>query len=465
VFAQDRWSVRGLTLTAGVRYDHYANGFPEQRVGPAALAPSRDITFPKQRGSTFHDITPRLGAAYDVFGNGETAIKLSLNKYLVALGSGGFPGTESSNPVNNLVVSSTRSWNDLNRDFVPDCSLINAAANGECGALTNPNFGGIRTGTAYDPELVNGWGKRNYNWEFSAGLQRQLAPRVGAEVGYFRRWYGNFPVIDNRAVSAADFDTFSLTVPSDPRLPGGGGYVVSGLYDLKPSRFGLPLDNFVTRAENYGKQIEYWQGVDLTLNARPAEGMMLQGGMSTGRAVTDNCEIAAKIPEVLLATGNRVVALPLTSTNVWTPQQFCRQTGAFLTQVKFLGSYRIPRVGVLVSGTLQSLPGPPLQANYNAPNALVRQALGRDLSAGANQNLPFNIAEPGQLYGERANQLDVRIAKIVRFGRSQSNVGLDIYNVLNTNAPLTLNNAFGAWQRPTEILLARFVKLNLTFDF
>ena len=465
LFAQDRWTVRGLTLTGGLRYDHYGNTFPEQHVGPAALAPTRDITFPKQRGSVYHDITPRFGAAYDLFGTGKTAIKVSVNKYLVALGTGGFPGTESSNPVNNLVVSTTRSWNDLDRDFVADCNLITPTANGECGAMANPNFGGIRTGTAYDPDLVTGWGKRNFNWEVSAGVQHELAPRVSTEFGYFRRWYGNFPVTDNRSVSAADYDTFSLTAPSDPRLPGGGGYVISGLYDLKPARFGLPLDNFITLSDNYGKQVEYWHGVDLTLNARLSDAAMLQGGLSTGRSVTDNCEIVAKVPETQFATGNRVVALPLTSQNSWTPQQFCRQTGAFLTQVKFLGSYRIPRVDVLVSGTFQSLPGPPIQANFNAPNAQVRAALGRDLSAGANQNLPFNIVEPGSMYGERANQLDVRIAKILRVGRSRTNLGVDIYNVFNGSAPLTLNNAFGAWQRPTEILLARFVKLNLTFDF
>jgi hypothetical protein len=120
---------------------------------------------------------------------------------------------------------------------------------------------------------------------------------------------------------------------------------------------------------------------------------------------------------------------------------------------------------VLVSATFQSLPGPPIQANYNAPNAQVRQALGRDLSAGANQNLSFNIVEPGRLYGERINQLDLRVAKTLRYGRKRAHVGIDIYNALNGSSPLALNNNFGAWQQPNEILLARFVKLNVQFDF
>ena len=229
VFAQDRWTVRGLTLTAGVRYDYYTNSFPDQPVGPALLAPTRNITLPAQKGSNYRDVTPRLGASYDLFGTGKTALKVSLNKYLVALGSGGFPGTVSLNPTDSLVVSTTRSWNDTNRNFAPDCNLIDANANGECGAMDNRAFGGVRRGTNYDPDLLSGWGKRQFNWEFSAGVQHELANRVSADFGYFRRAYGNLIVTDNRTISAADFDTFSITAPKDPRLPGGGGYTIAGL--------------------------------------------------------------------------------------------------------------------------------------------------------------------------------------------------------------------------------------------
>jgi hypothetical protein len=150
--------------------------------------------------------------------------------------------------------------------------------------------------------------------------------------------------------------------------------------------------------------------------------------------------------------------------NVWTPLQFCHQTGAFLTQAKFLGSYAVPRVGVQVSATYQSLPGQQIFANYVANNAVVTPGLGRPLAGNA-ANVTVNVLEPGAQYSDRVNQLDLRIAKVLRFGRTRMNAGVDIYNALNTNAPLTLNNAFGRWQQPTSILLARFVKLNLQMDF
>jgi hypothetical protein len=384
--------------------------------------------------------------SYDVFGDGKTAVKVSLNKYLVALGVGGFPSTASTNPADNLVTSTTRSWTDADGDFVPDCDLVSAAANGECARMDNAAFGGVRAGTNFDPELMNGWGKRQYNWEFSAGLQRELMPRVAAEIGYFRRAYGNFNVTDNLTLTSDDFDTFSITAPQDSRLPGGGGYAVSGLYDLKPASFGLRAENFVTHASNYGDQTEYWHGIDFTLNARPRQGLLLQGGTSTGRTVTDDCELVARLPE-------------LSQTD-----PFCHVATNWLTQVKLLGSYTVPRIDVLVSGTFQSLPGPEILADFVALNAEVRPSLGRDLAGGA-RNVTVSIVEPGTLYGDRANQLDIRVAKILRFGRTRANVGVDIYNAFNSSAVLTQNNSFGAWQAPTEILLARFVKLNLQLDF
>jgi hypothetical protein len=200
--------------------------------------------------------------------------------------------------------------------------------------------------------------------------------------------------------------------------------------------------------------------VDVTVNARPGTGILLQGGLSTGRQTTDNCEVVEELPEMLFA----LPTLQLTNANVQVPKQFCHMQSPFLTQVKFIGVYTVPVVDVQVSGTFQSIPGPQLAANFVATNALVAPSLGRPLAGNA-ANVTVGILEPGALYGERLNQLDLRLAKILRVAQTRTTVGVDIANIFNSNAVLTENAAFAAWRRPQSILTARFAKLTLQFDF
>ena len=459
IFAQDRWAISRATVTGGVRIDIFRSSFPAQSVGPAILTPTRNFSFPETKNLGWNDITPKLGVSYDVFGAGKTALKASLNRYVAGQGATGGLGS-ATNPVNTLVTNTNRSWNDTNRDFVPDCDLINPLANGECGAMANANFGKSVPGTTYDPDILRGWGKRGYDWEFSTGVQHEVLPRVSMDVSYFRRWFGNFLVTDNLAVSAAEYDRFSITAPPDPRLPNGGGYTVNGLFDVNPSKFGVPTNNLATFADHYGKQIQHWNGVDVTVDARPRGGMFLQGGISTGKIVTDNCEVVAKVPESLLAAQNLTVA----NAGTWLPLQYCHQESPFQTQVKFLGSYTLPKVDVQFSGTLQSLVGPLIAANFNLPTAVAAQTLGRPLSGNA-ANITVNLLAPGSLYGERLNQLDLRIAKIVRYRQTRTSFNVDVYNALNSDTVLTLNNSFAVWQRPTSIITARFVKFSAQVDF
>jgi hypothetical protein len=453
-YVQDRWTVDRLTLNLGLRHDWFKNSFPAQGIGPAPLAPGRNFQFEQTEGVLFHDLNPKINAAYDLFGDGKTAIKATLNRSVEPYTSGGLAGAR--NPINRLANSTTRSWNDANGNYVPDCALLTLDANGECGAVANRNFGSLTPEQNFDPELLSGFGKRQYDWEFTVGAQRELVPRISADVTYFRRWYGNFAITDNRAVTAADFTQFSIAAPGDSRLPGGGGYTIPGLYDVNPARFGQ-TDNITTFAKNFGDFVQMWNGVALGVNARLANGALIQGGVDTGALTIDVCEVRAAVPEFTGASTTNAL------TNPGPVNPYCH-TREPSTQFKLLGTYTVPVVDVQVSATYQNIPGPEIAANFTATNAVIMPSLGRPL-AGAAANVSVNLVEPGTLYGERLNQLDFRFSKIVRFGSRRAMFSLDLYNALNVDTVLTVNNAFATWQRPQSIMLARFAKLGMQIDF
>jgi len=302
VYAQDKWTVRRLTLSYGVRFDHFESYFPPQTLQPAPLVPLRNLSFAQTPMANWSDIVPRLGSAFDLFGNGSTALKVSINKYVLSQGLQGTYG-DTANPVNRLANIVTRAWTDGNGNYVPDCDLTNPLAQDNrarggdlCGVVSDTNFGAATPSLNYDPAVLNGWASRPYQWEFSTSVQRQISRGVSVDVGYFRRWFGNFGVTDNLNLTAADFNTFSVTAPTDARLPGGGGYAVSGFYDVSPAKVSVPQNNYFTLASNYGEQIQHWNGVDFSVNARLRRGFTVQGGLSTGRQETNNCAVIAGLP-------------------------------------------------------------------------------------------------------------------------------------------------------------------------
>ena len=230
---------------------------------------------PPQDGLSWNDLTPKTGLAYDLFGNGHTALKMTLGKYL----QGQLTGLASSlNPVSTLVTSATRTWSDTNRNFSPDCDLLNPAATANASRSATSNFGTVVRGSSFDPALLTGWGKRNYNWEFSTSIQQQVLSRMSVDVGYFRRWYTEIrghgqPHIERlglRYVLHHDSRGYQATQRRRD--------VVGPLYNVVPGKFSLAADNYVTLSDTFGKQIQHWNGVDVNVNARLGNGTIVQGG-------------------------------------------------------------------------------------------------------------------------------------------------------------------------------------------
>jgi len=466
VYAQDTWTIKRMTVNAGLRWDYLNNKVDAQDapggtwIGPRHFDALSDVP-------NYKDLSPRLGVAYDLFGNGKTALKATLSRYVQT-------STVSTarllNPLNTSVNTATRPWTDTNRDGIPQVS--------ELGALSNTSFGQVNIATHYDPQTINGFDHRRNNWEVSTTLSHELMARVSAEVSYFRRAQGHFTTTDNLDVSPSDFNSYCVTAPTDSRLPNGGGYQICGLYDIVPTKFGLASNNLVTFVDNYGKQTEVFNGVDLSVNARLRSDLFVTGGMATGNTHFNVCDAFVDNPKTgfgLSAAAAAAGTAPAPGTG--SVFSYCDFDTSWLTQVKVTGSYTLPWQEIQIGGVLQNLPGQQITAQWNITQA-DPTGLGRALSGGANTSRVVPLIKPGTMYTPRRTQVDLRFSKSFRLsGTQRLQVMADLFNAFNSNAavgatsnagepPAAINTTYGsAWLKPLNILQARYVKFGAQFNF
>ena len=473
-YVQDQWTIRKLTLNLGMRLSNLNGYAPETHMPAGPWVPARD--FPATKNvPDWTSLSPRLGAAYDLFGNGKTALKVSLGRYTP------YSFAAVDVPANNQAPSTIRTWNDSsfgagdsrNGNYIPDCDLLSSAPNGECGAWSELTFGQIRgSNTRRAQDALSGFNHHGYNWQGSVALQHELRPNVALNVGYFRTWYGGFLVTDNQATTVADYDPFCVTVSKDSRLPGGGGDQLCGLYDIKPAVFGR-VDNLVTQGTHYGKQSEVYNGVDLGIDARFASGAQFGGGVGIGRTVTDTCDFNG-LPQVLPLNVGGVD----TVTNVLNPRLagFCHisRPWSAATGAKLLAIYPLPW-DFQVSATYFNKPGIPVAASRAFTNAEIRPSLGRDLgqcrgAATCNANLVINMIPPNTVFEDRLHQMDVRFSRAFRMGMVRVRGNADVYNLFNAGDVLNMTTRFsgatgGQWLQPIQILGGRMFKFSAQLDF
>ena len=454
VYAQDSWVIKRLTANLGVRWDYLNNKVEKQSaaggtwIGPRSFDELTDVP-------NYKDIAPRLGVAYDLFGNGKTAVKATLSRYVV-------PSTvataRSLNPFNTSVNTATRAWTDGNGDGVPQVS--------ELGPLSNNAFGQLNVATRFDPDTIRGFGKRRNNWEFSTSVTQELMSRLSVDVAYFRRAQGNFTVTDNLDVAPADFEPYCVTAPRDPRLPDGGGQRICGLFDIVPAKFGVATNNLVTRVDKLNvKQSEVFDGVDIAFSARVGNGVFLNGGVATGRTRFNQCEAYVDNPAKIFGLSGAAFS-------------YCDFTSGLLTQAKMNGSYTLPWQDIQIGGVLQNLPGQQILAQWNITQAEAAGDLGRPLSGGANTSRVVPLIKPGTMFTPRRTQIDLRVSRPFRFGGGKRlQIMADVFNLTNSNAsvgatsnagepPASLITTFGsAWLRPLNVLQARYVKFGAQFNF
>ena len=463
-YAQDQWTIQRLTLNLGLRFNNFNGHAPETRMIAGPWVPAR--VFPATKNApNWTNVSPRIGGAFDLFGNGNTAVKASFGRYTPY----SIAGVDI--PANNQANSTTRTWND-NGNYVPDCDLRSPLPNGECGGWSDLTFGQIRAGsTRRAADALGGYNRQDYNWQLAAQVQHQLRPNVALNAGYFRTWYGNFLVTDNQGTTASDYDPFCVTVPTDERLPGGGSQVC-GLYDIKPGAFGR-VDNVVTQHTHYGKQKEVYNGVDVGLEARLARGARFQAGVSVGRTTTDTCDFNS-LPQLL----PNFIGGTAVSTTVVTPRtsDFCHinRPWSAATGMSLVAIYPLPW-DFQVSALYFDKPGIPRVASRAYTNAEIRPSLGRDLGqcrgvAPCNANVVINTVPDTSYFEDRLRQTDIRFTRTFRVGKIRVRGNGDLYNLFNASNVLNMTTRYsgtngGQWLRPLQILGGRMFKFSAQLDF
>ena len=464
LFLQAQWTIKRLTMNLGMRYSYFNAFVPSQTIRAPG---NRDSMFLAPQygpdGEVFPQVNdvpnwknwqPRVGAAYDLFGNGRTAIKASLGQYVAYEGLTQLP--RANVPARAVAATARRNWSDANGDFYPDCDLRIPTANGECGPISNTNLGRPVPSTQFSEDvLING---RTFNWQGAVSVQQQLRGGIGLNIGYFRTWYGNLRVQHNAALSPADFDPYCVTAPNDSQLGDYSGRQICGFYDVKPAAFGR-TQNIIALASNFGEQTEVYDGLDIGVQGRFGRGGIIMGGMNIGRTVQDNCAVANSNPQVVTDFAESAVSRQ--------GDEFCRLINSNQSQYKFAGNYPLPFWGIDTALTYQNNPGIPIFASLPVTSAMARGSLGRNFSAGANAVVNTAILRPYTEFTDRIQQIDLRFSKRMTMGgRGTLRPQLDIYNITNSASILGMNETYGpTWLQPTSILGARLVKLGVILEF
>ena len=416
-FAQDSWTIKRLTLNPGIRYDIHRNSIPAQTAGAGRFVPARNFAAIPNI-IDWKNVSPRVGGAYDLFGNGKTAVKASIGKYPW------FDHTETAARYNPMTatggtgsaVTDTRTWDDRNRNDI--------AEDNELGPSTNNRFG-LGLDRYVDPDL-----ERPFSWVSSVGFQQELRQGLGLSIAYNRRSYRNLIWTDNTETTHADYTL--ITIP-DPR---GSGQTLP-VYNLNVNKRGQ-VNNL---DRNSDQNTRFYNGVDVALNSRFRNGSITVS-TSTGKIEDVTCEVDDP-----------------------NARRFCDETKVdmpFLTSFRTVGAYLLPH-GFRVAGVFQITPGGVGGQPIHPISYIVNRTIVPTLT---NASVTVRLDEPGSVKYPHIQQLDFSIGKEFRTGRLQVLPKLEVANAFNLSTVLAEVTTFGSsLGRPQRILPGRLARLNLVVRF
>jgi hypothetical protein len=427
VYFQDSWKLNRLTLNPGIRFERFRAEVDEQSAPVGRFVGARRFeAIPNL--PNFKNWVPRIGAAYDLHGDGRTGLKGSVGRYMQQDATS-FPQTY--NPM--ATATANLSWTDVNRDDLaqgelgcvylsPGCEINFAQLPTEFGARRNRNP---------DSDLL-----RPYQLVYNAGITHELRPGMGFAVNYYRREFHNMTFTTNLANPVSAYTAFAVPHPQ------GSGTVT--VYNADPAKLRLINELDTTSANNRTT----YNGFDVLFNARFGNGLIFNGGTSTGRTISVLCDVADPNYVSTAAAG----------------LNFCDQSQfgmPWLTTAKFSGSYPLP-YGFRVSTVIQSSPGDMLAYTYVLSAANFRAQTGVPLSQAS---VSMRLNQPGTDYLPRVNQLDLTVSKGFQLGRVRVSPEVSLFNMLNANPVLSQTTTFPNLGTPLRILDGRLIRFQAQLRF
>ena len=429
VYAMDSWTIDRMTINPGIRLEWFNGAIASQEAPPGRFVPFRN--FPEVANMPdWFDVSPRLGVVYDVFGDSRTALKASVNKYMEAYA---ISIPRRYNPsVRDL---DDRLWNDV--DLIPGTdthSGISKATDGddiaqdnEIGTTGNVNFG-TRANRNPGDDL-----QREYNIEYSVGIQHELVTGIGVSAGWYHRTFHNLVLTDNLLINSTDYLPFDVTNPLS-----GDTFTA---YNLDPAKKGL-VDLLDVNSPDSSKRSRTYDGTEVGINARFPNGIHLYGGWTTSRDVGVTCD--GDDPNTL---------------------RFCDHRGLipFRHDFKVSGAVPLP-AEVQLGFSLQSYAGATRAGTASAGDGSlsVDWSMPRSVFPGGQRTegrVLVPLIAPGTKYPGRHTQLDISVKRTFRAGGTTIEPTLSVYNALNGNNVFRETERYGgSLGRPNEILLGRLVQ-------
>ena len=410
IYVQDSWTVDRLTVNGGFRFDWFNNSVPGGTRAAGFWAPELTLDDPIiENVPNWKNFNGRFGFAYDLFGDGSTAVKASAGRFVEYHGTG---LTQGFNPVNAYALD-WRSWFDANGDGTalnPD----GTPQFNEVGPSFNPNFGSGTIQTQLDPDAP-----RNTNWEYSAGVQRQLAPGWSISGMWHRRSFGNFRWTDNLNTSAADWSMAGIwTGPSDPRLPSQAQGLQVPIYVTDPNLDILTGNDLLTGASENSRT---WNGFEVIVDGELWRGGFMTGSFTAGKSTDNFCQRG----------------LSENPNELW----YCSTETPYRPMGKLSGGLPLP-FDTMISGIFQVFPGEEIQASY-AVDATDFPGLVNLGNTGDTPTLTIPLIEPGTEFEPYRTQTNFRFSKVITMGDTRTRIYMDAQNIFNKARVTRRNRFFG----------------------